>query len=1045
MKKRTNNSKDKKKLEIERDGYINTKLNNVDNKFQNYKFDNLNLLRPKNLRLESNNKNKVISRNEIISKLGNKQSLTNSKSYSILHNKIQSTEKTKITKNNNSILLNDPLYNQIKFLWDQLGVNKYYQIIFDNFCIQLDLNIRERFFNNELNNLNIISNLIKDINSNIAKRKNYILLIKKNDNEMNVIKNKDIDEILQKVKENLTELRRTSILIIEKIIKLREVISYDLFNNKYENGKINNYNSNYLIEMNNDLDFLYTSNFSKYFSFSNENDPFLTSLSNNSNSKPQQNIIIPIEDDMIKKIEKYQCILLNEILINEYKKKINYRYFKSLNNNSNHSLISTKSTGKLNKSNEANYEFKIKKKMNNNNKRLNINKSIKSYNHFNKKKNGFKKQIPMNYLTTSKYINNYERSFSKGKLKYEETKTDIPKGKIEVIYDKKKSEEKIKIDDKKNQRNNKNNNINLLKDEKTLLFDEFINKSLNNKINIERQEISKNSLLKNDFSQSQQSENNVNEINSETITLSKNEEEIKENIKNIDKEEFIDNDIKEETASLNIKIYSGNVSDFVSKFKSTINIIPEEQKIGFHINNDIYYYMKGIYPKILIIEEEKKIKGLSIIYYDPIQICKSIKISLICTVESDIFSKALQLIKNFCDENYEYDELRLDLYYGMKDGQFYLIESLEKNIKDEKFKWVNMENDGKDRKIKYKYSNPNLSPESILNQSSKNVIQLKTSCIISLDSINNSLQNTLRTMNELNNFGVMCIIEELISQYNYRIEETNIDSKFREFLNNIKPNKFKKITYDFIQTQLGSSNDIDSFIKENLNELYDSINKEILQNELLAISLMKVESSFETIIQTNYYGYKYNIISNGNIEVFSYTKNENDNEFEYFYFLRTSNDNLSFIIYELKDNSNINDLINMNSEEDNIYDEFQRVYMKMNNQPLKSMKRILIPSFKIENKNTYNKPSFLNAIQLSNDEETYEITHLNQIEKFEFSIEKNKDKSKLSFNDINIENDIIINNNFLIVLINSDLLCDLQIPTISAFIVDKKKWEKEEN
>ena len=209
---------------------------------------------------------------------------------------------------------------------------------------------------------------------------------------------------------------------------------------------------------------------------------------------------------------------------------------------------------------------------------------------------------------------------------------------------------------------------------------------------------------------------------------------------------------------------------------------------------------------------------------------------------------------------------------------------------------------------------------------------------------------------------------------------------------------------------------------------------------------MKVESSFETIIQTNYDGYKYNIISNENIEVFSYKKNENDDNFEYFYFLRTLNENLAFIIYELKENSNINDLINMNSEQDNIYDEFQRVYMKMNNQPLKSMKRILIPSFKIENNNTYNKPSFLNAIQLSNDEDTYQITHLHQIEKFEFSIDKNnKDKSQLLFNDINIENDIIIKNNFLIVLINSDLLCDLQIPTISAFIVQKEKWEKEEN
>jgi hypothetical protein len=106
MKKRNINSKDKKRFEIEREEYLNIKLNNLENKFPNYNVDKLNLLRPKKLRLESNNKNRIISRNEIISKLGNKQSLINSKSYSTLHNKIHSSDKLKITKNNNSILLN---------------------------------------------------------------------------------------------------------------------------------------------------------------------------------------------------------------------------------------------------------------------------------------------------------------------------------------------------------------------------------------------------------------------------------------------------------------------------------------------------------------------------------------------------------------------------------------------------------------------------------------------------------------------------------------------------------------------------------------------------------------------------------------------------------------------------------------------------------------------------------------------------------------------------------------------------------------------------
>ena len=80
----------------------------------------------------------------------------------------------------------------------------------------------------------------------------------------------------------------------------------------------------------------------------------------------------------------------------------------------------------------------------------------------------------------------------------------------------------------------------------------------------------------------------------------------------------------------------------------------------------------------------------------------------------------------------------------------------------------------------------------------------------------------------------------------------------------------------------------------------------------------------------------------------------------------------------------------------------------------------------------------------SNDENEYQITHLNQVEKFNFSIDKSN-KSKIKFDKINEETDIFIKNTFLMVIINTDLLCDLQIPTISAFIVDKKKWEKEEN
>ena len=369
MRKKKSNSKDKKKLEIEREPNWNLKYNNMDI-----------LLKPRNLRQESNNK--IISRNGTAQKLGNKQSLMNSKSYSILHRN-HTSDKPKNIKNN-TILFNDPLYNQIKFLWEQLGINKSYQFIFDNFCIQLSPINRENYFNNEINHLNSILNLLKEINLNINKRKNYIGILKKNDNMINSIKNKEIDELIHNIRETLNELRRISIIIVENYSKLKELIGYDLYTNKFESSKINNYNS-YLIEMKTDLNFLISSNLSKHFFFI-ENDPFLNSISKNLNIEYEKNNDLQIEKELNERVKICEYILLNEILNNEHKKNFNYRYNNNLNNISTHSLISTKSNTKLNKSIEGNYDSRINKRKISNGKKLYTNKSIKSYNNYKKKK-----------------------------------------------------------------------------------------------------------------------------------------------------------------------------------------------------------------------------------------------------------------------------------------------------------------------------------------------------------------------------------------------------------------------------------------------------------------------------------------------------------------------------------------------------------------------------------------------------------------------------------------------------------------------------------
>lgn len=73
-----------------------------------------------------------------------------------------------------------------------------------------------------------------------------------------------------------------------------------------------------------------------------------------------------------------------------------------------------------------------------------------------------------------------------------------------------------------------------------------------------------------------------------------------------------------------------------------------------------------------------------------------------------------------------------------------------------------------------------------------------------------------------------------------------------------------------------------------------------------------------------------------------------------------------------------------------------------------------------------------------NDERDYRLGKLNQYETF--SIGGDSTEGLITF-DVK-EEDIVIKSDFLIAVIYHDLLCDLQIPTIAAYIVKKDNWIK---
>ena len=1082
--------KNKNNKEIEKENGWNNRFNINDNysKFSYYKIENPTILKPKQLRISSANKSKNSNDSTSFSKIRIKSA-----------NKINLITR-KNTYNNNDIFYTQPNFDnenfktekflKIKNLWENLGVNKNYQNIFCNISSQLAQIYREGYFDFELNQLNNVNKILQNINKNIQYREEIIINIQKLENDLKN-NNNDKENILNEITKNLNNLRLISIEITNNYMSLRKEIGYETYCQKFYINKIVNFNKNYLLQMKNDTDFFNNTELKNYYEFAHESDPFLTNL----NIEIENKIKIPIENENLDKIKECQFILLNEMIFNE----INKPFYKKENlSNSNRSFISIKSAKRFiySKNNidmnriKTDYEnLEKKNKISFNNKEL---KSIKAAN-LNKekiKKKSFRKNNNLMNILTESFSNNDNKTSLKKKFAYEESKSNekkiVNKSKTNINCEPK-NENKI-LNKNINITKKQNNNSSINADD-LLIIDEIINRSILQKKEIDRQmKNHENNILNqnnNNFNNNNNIENNIenknensiekylnnnnnnnnenelnsNKINDEMLILKENKNDNNENIKispfksiktDFDNNIFDEKNISKEYDNYYFQPFSGEFKNIINIYNNFYNEIPKEQKISFHINESITFYLKGIYPKIILIFNSLKIlTGIAIISFDPFnQLSKNLNIYSICSKSMENFPEILINFLKFCTDNYEYDDILLEFYYGIKEGSFYLIKEMENIIKEKaKFKWVNMENDGIDRKIKYHFKNPNNLNNFDIEMNGKFTMSLKIINLINFENLIDENKENINNINEINDFGLLCLYAEMVNQYDYNISN-KLNNNFEEFFKNFKKkfSKFKKITNDFVLCNLEKSNEISNFINENMKDLFNLVNKNILNtNNLIGANLMKIETNFETIIQTSLFNYKYLLITHNNIEVFT-NKEINQN----FYVLHSTNENLNFLIYEFDEsqkNPKISDLLNFseNSPKINVFEEVKLIYNKINQQPEKIMKKIYLPCFSINKNNFYVKPFSLNDFEFTNEEGVQKINNLNQIEQFNFGIENNLLNEKIKFEqNIDEQTDIIIKNNFLITLINSDLLCDFQIPTISAFIVTKNDWIKDE-
>ena len=941
----------------------------------------------------------------------------NKRSYS--YSNIKSANKNEIIINNNQII------NEIKILWKKLGgINEQYKNKFIDKLNYLNNDDKIHFFFQEKNEIMNLLDILDKLNKTINQRKNIHMQLKNINNNNNFQKIQDIINLL-------ITLRQTSIDIIKYFIQFKKEISYDIVNSKYKLENIINFPSSYLIHIENDTSYLSSNEYlSSLFKFSKYSDPFLLSPSKENKDKNKNYYILPINDNILEEIQKANLFLIKEKMYREIKKKQHIN--KSTNNFHNNAIL-----------------IRNMNNIGNNNKYIFC-------------RNIFDKLIICPKIESLDIINNEIKIFNKEKIKCCSNISNL-----NIIYNKKKINKGIIPC--LNIFNYEYKNINFKKT--------FNDINITNTSNFEILKVAKkeysisNEILNFSIPKTNHSNvfktisisNNINILEIKPNQKNNNTNTLKENkpippnqttIKNIpNNNNMILNNPNQIVCPYNDKSYP----PIDTLYKAYIATVSNDIKISFKINQDIKYYLTiGVSPKIILFKENNTfLYGMATLSYDSSQINKkSLMItSISCSQNYSIINTLLQLVE-YCNKNLEYDELVLYLYFYQdenKKGEYLLNEEYKNMIKTKTlFKWTALENSGNERKIKYHYKK-NFDKNYIENKNSVKIlnsyIHIKFYRYIKYKTGKCLLNMTPKDYTYLFN------IFELIYKYNINVNDPKdeLNSIFAK-LQGLKKKRLLKLIIEFnypicstvkpFFEELGKSEDklySDILFKRFLGIL-KNIPKDSVYNSL-GFFCCDISTNFSSIIKRKMNGYEYNIISINefNIETFRLNNEINNEDYNKFiYFFKSQNKSISFLIYELdlNEEKNINDI---NYKKNMFYKILKRILTKDNDEPVKIYKKIGIPSFKyyigVEKENDIN----VNKIA------DYDILDGNDW--FNFCIENNNEDNLFSFPEQNINNednnDIkIINNSFIIAIINPELTVDYQIPALNIYYINKNCWNK---
>ena len=236
---------------------------------------------------KKNNKN-IIQNNQI--KSNNKRKINSSeKQY------IQAKEKNyQIQENNFNNQLTET-EEKILYFWKILGVTKDYE---EKFSIKLNIfhqDFHPFILEEEKKNLEkIFKCLTKITNADLTREKNIKELKRLNIILQNEKTYSPYDEIYNDIKRCLRNLKSSLLNIFNNISILRQLITYDLINNKYDLTNITfskYFDKDYLLKLNNNLTFIREGQIGKIFKLNSPFDPLLIEFIENENETNLKNSI----------------------------------------------------------------------------------------------------------------------------------------------------------------------------------------------------------------------------------------------------------------------------------------------------------------------------------------------------------------------------------------------------------------------------------------------------------------------------------------------------------------------------------------------------------------------------------------------------------------------------------------------------------------------------------------------------------------------------------------------------------------------------------